>query len=142
LNYLLDTNVISEPMKARPDAKVVRWLAAADEDCLFLSVISFAEIRKGIEELGLGRRRDTLTAWLYEELAVRFERRILAVDLGVTEAWGTIMSRTSRMGLNLGAMDAFFAATADVHDLTFVTRNAKDFEKLDIPLLNPWKVIS
>jgi toxin FitB len=142
LNYLLDTNVVSEPLKARPDSNVVRWLAAADEDGLFLSVITFAEIHKGIEELGSVRRRDTFTAWLYEELAVRFERRILAVDLGVAEAWGTIMARSNRTGLNLGAVDGFFAATADAYGLTLVTRNIKDFEKLDIPLLNPWKVVS
>ena len=142
MSYLLDTNVISEPLKARPDPNVVRWLAAADEDGLFLSVITFAEVRKGIEEIGSGRRRDTLTMWLYEELAVRFEHRILDVNMAVASAWGKIMSQSNKRGINLGPIDAFFAATAETYALTFVTRNVKDFERLDIPLLNPWKAIN
>jgi len=140
LNYLLDTNVISEPLKLRPDSSVLGWLATADEDCLFLSVITIAEIRKGIEEIGAGRRRDSLTAWLYDELAVRFEDRILDVNLAIASVWGKIMARSEELGTNLGAIDGFFAATAEAYDLTFVTRNTKDFAKLGLMLLNPWKV--
>jgi len=139
LNYLLDTNVISEPLKLRPDSSVLGWLATADEDCLFLSVITIAEIRKGIEEIGAGRRRDSLTAWLYDELAVRFEDRILDVNLAIASVWGKIMARSEELGTNLGAIDGFFAATAEAYDLTLVTRNTKDFAKLGLMLLNPWK---
>jgi toxin FitB len=142
VKYLLDTNVISEPLKTGPDPNVVRWLAAADEDGLFLSVITFAEVRKGIEEIGSGRRRDALLMWLYEELAARFEHRILDVNMAVASAWGNIMAQSKKRGINLGPIDAFFAATAETYALTFVTRNVKDFERLDISLLNPWKVIS
>lgn len=140
MNYLLDTNVISEPLKLRPDSSVLGWLATADEDCLFLSVITIAEIRKGIEEIGAGRRRDSLTAWLYDELAVRFEDRILDVNLAIASVWGKIMARSEELGTNLGAIDGFFAATAEAYDLTLVTRNTKDFAKLGLMLLNPWKV--
>ncbi len=139
MNYLLDTNVISEPLKLRPDSSVLGWLATADEDCLFLSVITIAEIRKGIEEIGAGRRRDSLTAWLYDELAVRFEDRILDVNLAIASVWGKIMARSEELGTNLGAIDGFFAATAEAYDLTLVTRNTKDFAKLGLMLLNPWK---
>ena len=139
MNYLLDTNVVSEPLKPRPAPSVIRWLAAANEDQLFLSVITFAEIRKGIEEIGSGRRRDQLTAWLYEELAARFEPRILDVDLKIASTWGTIVARSEQRGINLGAMGALFAASAATYGLTLVTRNTKDFRKLDISLLNPWK---
>ena len=138
MNYLLDTNVVSEQLKLRPDENVVRWIDAADEESLFLSVITFAEIRKGIEEIGPGRRRNALTEWLYDELPLRFERRILDVDPAVALAWGKIMARSDALGINLRAMDAFFAATAETYELTLATRNIRDFARLNIALVNPW----
>ena len=142
MKYLLDTNVVSEPFKARPHDNVIRWLAAADEESLFLSVITIAEIRKGIEDMASGRRRDDLTNWLIEYLGVRFDRRILDVGLSVALVWGEMMSRSEKLGINLGALDAFFAATAEVHNLTLVTRNIRDFERLSIHLVNPWEEAS
>lgn len=139
MNYLLDTNVVSEQLKPRPDENVVRWVDAADEGSLFLSVITFAEIRKGIEDIGSGRRRDALTKWLYEELLSRFEGRILDMNWAVALSWGKIMSRSDVLGINLGAIDAFIAATAEAYGLTLVTRNVRDFSKLRVPLLNPWR---
>jgi toxin FitB len=138
LNYLLDTNVVSEWVKPRPDVNVVEWLADADEDRIFLSVITFGEIRQAVEQMPAGRRRDSLKSWLQDELPARFEGRILMIDLFVAETWGAIMARCSEMGISLGVMDAFFAATARAHGLTLVTRNTKHFEKVGIPLLNPW----
>ena len=138
MNYLLDTNVVSEWVKPRPDAKVVRWLADIDEDSVYLSVITFAEIRQGVYEMSAGRRRDAIKVWLDKDLWERFEGRILDVNLPVTEVWGSLMARSLKMGMNLNVMDAFIAAAAKVHALTLVTRNAKHFEKLDVPLANPW----
>jgi toxin FitB len=138
LNYLLDTNVVSEWVKAPPHANVVRWLAETDEDRICLSVITFAEIRQGVEEMVAGRRRDALTSWLQDELPSRFEGRILGVDLAVAEAWGAVMARSNKMGVNLGVMDAFFAATAEARGLTLVTRNTRHFETLGMALVNPW----
>lgn len=138
MNYLLDTNVVSEWVRTQPNSNVVRWLAEADEDRVCLSVITFAEIRRGIQEMPAGPRREALTSWLQDELPARFEGRILDVDRVVAEAWGTLMAASSKVGANLSAMDAFLAATAEVHGLTLVTRNTRHFEKLDIPLLNPW----
>lgn len=138
MNYLLDTNVVSEWTKPQPDGNVARWLAETDEDRVYLSVITFAEIRQGVEEMAAGRRRRTLTAWLEGELPTRFEGRILGVGLAVAEAWGALMARSNRMGARLGVMDAFFAATAEAHGLTLVTRNTKHFERLGVALLNPW----
>lgn len=136
--YLLDTNVVSEWVKQRPDANVIGWLADADEDRICLSVITFAEIRQGVEQMPAGRRHDALKLWLQDELPARFEGRILTIDLLVADAWGAIMARSSEMGIGLGAMDAFFAATSKAHGLTLVTRNTRHFEKVGIPLLNPW----
>jgi predicted nucleic acid-binding protein len=139
VNFLLDTNVISEWVKPRPDRNVVTWLAAADEDRVFLSVISFAEIRRGIELMVAGRRRERLAQWLAEELPLRFEDRILAVDPGVAGIWGVVMARSEKKGRAIGSMDAFVAATAAAHDLTLVTRNIRDFEHVRISLVDPWQ---
>jgi predicted nucleic acid-binding protein len=139
MSFLLDTNVISEWVKPAPDSHVTRWLDEVDEDQVFLSVASLAEIRRGIEMMDSGRRRDRLTAWLAGELPSRFEGRILDIDRRIAEAWGVVMARGQKAGLNPGSLDAFFAATAEVHRLTMVTRNVQHFEKLDIPLLNPWQ---
>ncbi|MFZ0636051.1 MAG: type II toxin-antitoxin system VapC family toxin [Candidatus Acidiferrales bacterium] len=138
MNYLLDTNVVSEWLKPRPDANVVKWLAETDEDGVYLSVITFAEIRQGVEEMSAGRRREALKSWLQDELPERFEGRILGVGLVVAEAWGILMARSSQMGMNLSAMDALFAATARAHELILITRNTRHFERLGIGLVNPW----
>jgi toxin FitB len=139
VNFLLDTSVISEWVKPEPDRNVVIWLAEADEDRVFVSVISFAEIRRGIELMVAGRRRERLAQWLAEELPLRFEERILAVDQGVADLWGVAMARSEKKGHAMDSMDAFVAATAEAHDLTLVTRNIKDFEHVEISLMDPWQ---
>jgi toxin FitB len=139
LNYLLDTNVVSEWAKPGPDVKVVRWLAETDEDRLCLSVITFAEVSQGIEKMAAGQRRDALRTWLDDDLAIRFEGRILAVDLAVAHAWGALMARSAKIGVNLNPINAFFAATAEAYSLALVTRNTRHFERLGLPLVNPWE---
>jgi toxin FitB len=138
VSFLLDTNVISEWTKPRPDRNVISWLAEVDEDRVFISVISFAEVRYGVELLPPGRRRERLSRWLVEELPERFENRILAIDQPIAETWGLVMARAQKAGLALGSMDAFVAATAATRALTLVTRNVKDFERLGVSLLDPW----
>jgi predicted nucleic acid-binding protein len=139
VSFLLDTNVISEWIKPQPDRSVVSWLAQVDEDRVFISVISFAEVRHGVELLPVGRRRERLTHWLAEEVPERFEGRVLAIDQHIAETWGVIMARGQKAGLTPGTMDAFVAATAAAHNLTLVTRNVKDFQRLGIPLFDPWQ---
>jgi toxin FitB len=138
LNFLLDTNVVSEWVKPRPNAHVVKWLAETAEDSVFLSVMTFAEIRLGIEEMAAGRHRERLASWLEVELPARFEGRILGVDLAVAGAWGTLMAQSNKTGFNLSVMDAFFAGTAGAHGLTLVTRNTRHFERLGTDVINPW----
>jgi toxin FitB len=139
MNFLLDSNVISEWVKPQPDRYVVSWLAEVDEDRVLVSVITFAEIRHGIELMSAGRRRARLIQWLTEELPLRFEDRVLAIDPPVADAWGVIMARSQKAGLSLGAMDAFVAAIAEARGLTLVTRNIKDFGHVGISLLDPWQ---
>lgn len=139
MSFLLDTNVVSEWVKPQPNPHVVAWLAGVDEDRVFLSVASLAEIRQGIELLPLGKRRDRLFGWLTGDLIARFEGRILDIDRRISEAWGIVMARGQKAGLIVHVMDAFFAATAEVHELTLVTRNVQHFLKLGTRLLNPWQ---
>jgi predicted nucleic acid-binding protein len=138
VSFLLDTNVVSEWVKPGPDPNVVAWLAEVDEDRVFLSVVTFAEIGRGVELMPAGRRRGRLAAWLADELPARFEGRVLGIDRRVAEAWGVAMALSQRRGAGLGSMDAFLAATAAAHRLTLVTRNVRDFEVTGVALVDPW----
>lgn len=137
MSFLLDTNVVSEWIKPLPNANLMRWTASVDEDSVFLSVISVAEVRYGIDHMASGKRQQRLDEWLRHELPIRFEGRILPVDASVADACGRIVRRTELLGHSIEAMDAFLAATAEVHQLTFVTRNVRDFIALK-DILNPW----
>jgi toxin FitB len=138
VSFLLDTNVVSEWARPRPDPGVVAWLTAADEDSVYLSVATLAELRYGIERLPAGSRRRRLDAWLREELSTRFEGRVLAIDAMVADEWGRLVARSRRAGRPLSAMDAFIAATAVTHHCSLVTRNIADFVGVTISLVNPW----
>ncbi len=138
MSFLIDTNVVSESVRPRPDPNVVAWLAETDEDRVFLSVATLAELRRGIARLAEGRRRNRLDEWLRNELPVRFEGRILTIDSVIAAAWGDVMAEHEGRGRPISTMDAFIAATARVHRLTLVTRNAADFEASVPAILNPW----
>ena len=138
MNFLLDANLVSEWMKPRPNPGVVAWLADVDEDRTFLSVITLTELRYGIERMGSSTQRKRLDEWLAEELPLRFEGRVLAIDPAVADACGKIVARSEAAGRRMQAMDAFIAATAEVHRLTVVTRNTSDFQTVVRSVLNPW----
>lgn len=138
MNFLLDTNVVSEWTKPVPDAGVSDWLAEVDEDRVFLSVVTLAELRHGIERLPEGRRRRRLDEWLREELGLRFEGRILPVDEAVADVWGKLVAGRAAAGRPLEPMDAFVAATARVNAMTLVTRNVTDFDSSLDSIINPW----
>jgi predicted nucleic acid-binding protein len=137
MSFLLDTNAVSEWVKPRPNPGLIGWMESTDEDRVFISVITLAELRYGVERLAAGARRRRLEEWLGHELPLRFEGRILPVDTNVAEAWGKTVSRSDAAGRPIGAMDAFLAATAESHHLTLVTRNISDFQVLKA-VLNPW----
>jgi predicted nucleic acid-binding protein len=127
--------VVSEWTKPRPNVGVIEWLAQVDEDEVFLSVVTFAELRHGIERLP-GRRRRHLNAWLRSELPQRFEGRIVLIDGAIADEW---VARHEARGRPIQAMDGLIAATAQVHGLTLVTRNAVDFQLSVESVLNPWR---
>jgi toxin FitB len=134
LSYLLDTNVVSELRRRRPNREVVRWIEDAPTTSLFLSVLVVGEIRQGVERL---RSRDSIQAGLLEEwlegLRRDFTDRILPVTTPVAEAWGRLVAPAP-----LPVVDALIAATALVHGLTLVTRDTGALERTGVPLLDPW----
>lgn len=138
MTHLLDTVVVSEWTKPVPDPNVVAWLASQEESDLFLSVATLAELRRGIEAMPVGRRRDRLDVWLSHDLTERFAARTLVIDRRIAETWGVLAAGVTRASRTVGPIDVFLAATATVHGLTLVTRNVRDFSTFDVPLVNPW----
>ena len=138
MSFLLDTNVVSEWVKPQPNAGVASWLANVDEDSVFISVVTLTEIRYGIERMAAGSRRKRLEDWLQGEVPLRFEGRILPIDEAVADASGRVAARGEATGRPIDAIDAFLAATAEVHKLTLVTRNQSDFKAVLKTTLNPW----
>jgi predicted nucleic acid-binding protein len=138
VRLLLDTNVLSEVTKPRPEGRVLKWLDGLDEDRAFISVVSIAEIRRGVALMDTGRKRDALAEWLARDLPQRFEHRVIPVEEPVALAWGDLMGLAKRSGRGLASMDGLIAATAFAYDLTLATRNTKDFEGFGIDIIDPW----
>ena len=137
MRYLLDTNFISEIIRPAPNHAIVNWVRAADQSSLCVSVITFGELRRGVELLGAGRKRRVLEQWFSHELTDWFEDRVLPVDRIIAEQYGKLGAESKRKGWGLEPADALIAATAQVHDLTLATLNRKHFEKLGVKLLAP-----
>ncbi|NED99406.1 type II toxin-antitoxin system VapC family toxin [Phytoactinopolyspora halotolerans] len=138
MSYLLDTNVVSEWLKPQPDPGLVSWTHTVDEDRTYLSVVTIGELREGMERMPPGRRRERHTEWLDDDLLVRFEGRVLPVDVEVADAWGRMMARTKKVGRCVEVVDALIAATAEAHRLEVVTRNVAHFSATGVKICNPW----
>jgi predicted nucleic acid-binding protein len=137
--FLIDTNVVSEFIRLRPDARVIRWLGAADPESLFASVVTFGEIRLGIEDLPAGKRRAALEEWLEQGLPQWFESHLLPVTKQIADGWGQLTIRAKRKGIAITTADGLIAATALEHDLALVTRNVRDFAATGVAIVNPWE---
>ena len=137
MSFLLDTNTISEWQKPLPNPGLTAWTDSTDEEDLFLSVVTLAELRYGVERMAAGSRRRRYEKWLEHDLPVRFEGRMLPVTQGIADAWGRIVALCASGGKTISVIDGFLAATADVHRLTLVTRNVQHFTVLKT-VLNPW----
>ena len=136
MSYLLDTNVVSEIARARPNATVMGWFESVSDAELHLSVLSVGEIRRGIEKLSPGKRRTELSGWLEQRLPEWFGPRLLPIDQVVADRWGRLIAAALRP---LPAVDSLLAATALVHGLAVVTRNVGDFTLPGLRVINPWQ---
>ena len=135
MSYLIDTNVLSEVVRPKPDTRVLEWLDGVADSALHLSVLTVGEIRSGVERLKTGARRERLRLWLEHDLPAWFEDRLLPVDAAVADRWGRLSAAARRP---LPAIDSLLAATALVHGLRLVTRNTRHFAVPGLELLNPW----
>ncbi len=138
MNFLLDTNVISEPKQKQPNKKVLEWLGAQDESKIYLSVLTIGEIRKGITRLDSGKKKAELEEWL-EKLRNRFARRILPLSERTFLVWGKMCGEFENKGIVRSALDSLLEAIALEHDLILVTRNVKNFQSSQVTILNPWE---
>ena len=135
--FLLDTNIVSELVRPRPEPKVTQWVATTDETLLYLSVLTFGEIRKGIGLLKDAARRVALETWLDSDVTLRFAGRILPIDGAIADRWGRLTAQLKPRSLPV--IDGLLAATALQHNLTLVTRSTKDVAATGVPLFNPWQ---
>jgi toxin FitB len=136
--FLVDTNVISEFVKPEPDQRVLRWLDASDPESLFASVVTFGEIRLGIEDLPAGRRRTALENWFEQGLPAWFGLNLLPVTKAIADRWARLTIGAKKKGFSITTADGLIAATAVHYDLAIVTRNVRDFATSGATILNPW----
>jgi predicted nucleic acid-binding protein len=137
--FLIDTNVLSEfNQPSGPDPGVRRWVETTHLRNQFVSVITLAEIQKGIELLAEGKRRKQIEKWLKEDFDKWFLARILPVDRPIAVRWASLVAQGTRNGRTLPVVDSLIAATALVHDLIIVTRNTRDFDGIGVATINPW----
>lgn len=137
--FLLDTNCLSEVVRARPEPRVLEWLEAVDEAALYVSVLTLGEIRKGVAGLAQSKRRTQLEAWLEVELQARFSGRILPIDAAIADRWGLLAADAKRKGKALSTIDGLLAATALHFNLTLVSRDVGAFVFTPVLILNPWE---
>jgi toxin FitB len=140
--FLVDTNVLSEfSRRGEPDQRVKSWLKAAAPGALYVSVLTLAEIRRGIELLLPSRRREQLEQWLEKELLDSFDTgNMLPVTKSIGYRWAALSARAQAKGIQPAVIDGLVAATALEYDLTLATRNVKDFAGLGVEIFNPWEI--
>jgi predicted nucleic acid-binding protein len=138
VNYLIDTCVISELAKKKPNQRISAWISGVEESKLFLSVLTIGELLKGIEKLPDGGRRETLLQWVNEDLQERFNGRIAIFDLHAAAVWAKIQADAEMAGKVMPVMDSMIAATAIANGLAVATRNISDMEASGAVLINPW----
>jgi predicted nucleic acid-binding protein len=140
--WLLDTNVLSELRRSRPDAKVLQFVSGQKLDLLYVSVVTFAEVRFGIELLEDTSRRMELNDWLTNKLRPMFEDRVLPITEDIMLTWRLLVEEGRKTGHTFAQPDLMIAATALHHGLTVVSRNTGDFERANVPVLNPWTTMT
>lgn len=135
---LLDTNVISEPLRREPEPGVIEWIDAQALETLYLSAITVAELRSGIALLPAGKRRTSLQESLERRVLPLFSGRVLPFDLPCTQTYSEIIAKTQKAGLAIATADGFIAATAVTNGFAIATRDTSHFEAAEVAVINPW----
>ncbi len=136
---LLDTNVISEPLRHNPNAHVIKWIDAQPLETLYLSAVTVAELRTGIALLPSGKRRTGLHENVEKRVLPLFTGRMLAFDLGCTQAYAKLIAKARMDGLAISMSDGYIAAIAAANQLIVATRDTSPFQAAGVPVINPWE---
>ena len=137
--WLLDTNILSEIRRVKPEPKVLAFIVARPLDELYISAVTLAELRFGIERLDAGERRDELNRWLAHTIRPMFHQRVLPVTEDILFRWRILMEEGRKVGHTYSQPDLIIAATALHHGFTVVTRDRDDFDKSGATVINPWE---
>ncbi len=139
--WLLDTNILSELRRPLPEPRVEAFLLSQDLDSLYISVVTLAEFRFGIELAADATRRSAINDWLTKKIRPMFEGRVLPITEEIMLRWRLLVEEGRRVGHTFPQPDLIIAATAIEHNLTLVTRDRRGFDKVRIPIVNPWESI-
>jgi len=135
---VLDTNVISEPLRREPENRVIQWIDAQPVETLYVSTITVAELRFGIASLPAGKRRDSLQTSLEKQILPLFSGRILAFDIPASRSYGELMAKARAAGQAISTADGYIAAIVDANGMIVATRDVSPFEAAGIKVINPW----
>ena len=138
MKYLLDTCVISELIKSSPNVSVIGWMNTQNEENIFLSVLTIAEIQKGISKLPESKRKKNLQNWLDNDLHQRFHNKIIDINIEIARYWGKIQAEAEQKGKKMSVIDSLIASTGIIFDCVIVTRNVSDIETSGCTIFNPW----
>ncbi|MDK9706255.1 MAG: type II toxin-antitoxin system VapC family toxin [Desulforhopalus sp.] len=135
---LLDTNVISEPLRRAPDARVIKWIDAQSLETLYLSAITVAELRFGVASLPVGKRQYELQTSLENQILPLFAGRVCSFDMGCTTAYAELMAKARSAGLAIAAADGYIASIAATNRFSVATRDVQPFQAAGVNVINPW----
>lgn len=138
MKYLLDTCVLSELIKPNPDKNVISWIKNISEDDMYVSVLTFGELEKGIEKAQDLIRKKKFQLWVQQDLKERFEERVIDINIKVATRWGIVQGKAEMEGRPMSAINGLIAVSGLVHDCTVITRNIDDMKQSGADLLNPW----
>ncbi|PVZ85422.1 VapC toxin family PIN domain ribonuclease [Serratia sp. S1B] len=136
---ILDTNVISEPLRQAPESRVIEWIDAQALETLYLSVITVAELRFGMDSLPAGKRKDKLQESLEKQILPLFAGRVLPFDILASQSYSELMSKARAAGLAIGTADGYIAATAAANGMMVATRDVSPFKAAGVDVINPWE---
>ena len=139
MNYLLDTCVLVEFARSKPEPKVIRWMESMAHEKLYVSVISVGEIQRSIERLKDSERKDQLLSWVYHGLVERLKDQILPLDVVTLTLWGSLTAWKDGSGQPMGTLESLIAASALRYNLTIATRYVQDYFRSGAQTVNPWE---